>query len=273
MTDEEPVSGALIQRAAPVQVEIQPGSDGRTVEAYATVYNREAEIRDHEGHYLERIAPGAFKRAINRAKPQGSRPYWKTQVYFNHARTALGTASERWQDPVGVTQHIEEDSSGLLTVTRYLETEDGERALALIRGGAVQGQSFTGEIMRSDPMIRRGQRRAPGVDGKLPVVTRTELGLREYGPTPSPAYEDAVILGVRSLDLSDLLTRPDAVRALRDLLAAAPSEDSAPPGAGSDEPLAADDDSTVPVAARSALPPTPSKRRLSVALRARGINP
>jgi HK97 family phage prohead protease len=267
MTDEA-LRGGIIQRAVPVEVEIQSGSDGRTVEAYAAVYGRDAEIHDHEGHYLERVAPGAFKRAINRAKPQGSRAHWKTQVYFNHARTALGTASERWQDPVGVTQHIEEDSTGLLTVTRYLETEDGERALALIRGGAVQGQSFTGEIMRSDPMLRNGQRRRPGPDGKLPTVTRTELGLREYGPTPSPAYEDAVILGVRSLDLSELLTRPDSVRALRDLLNAAPDEDSAPPGADSDESLAAVDDSP---ARRSSLPTDPFQRRLSAALRARGI--
>lgn len=264
---------ALIVRTAPVQVEIQSGSDGRTVEAYAAVYDRDAEIHDHEGHYKERIAQGAFKRAINRAKPQGSRTHWKTQVYFNHARTALGTASERWQDPVGVTQHIEEDSTGLLTVTRYLETEDGERALALIRGGAVQGQSFTGEIMRSSPPLRHGQRRRPGPDGQLAVVTRTELGLREYGPTPSPAYEDAVILGMRSLDLSELLASPDAVRSLRDLLNAAPTsdevEDSAPPGADPEGSLAAEDDSPV----RRSAPHDPFQRRLSVALRARGINP
>jgi hypothetical protein len=33
---------------------------------------------------------------------------------------------------------------------------------------------------------------------RLPVITRTELGLREYGPTHSPAYEGAGIIAVRS---------------------------------------------------------------------------
>ena len=261
----------FISRAVPVEIEVK--GDGRTVEAYATVYGVPTEIHDHEGHYLEEISFGAFKRAINRAKPQGSRTAWKTQVYFNHARTPLGTPSERWQDPIGVTQHIEEDSTGLLTVTRYLSDENGERALTMIREGAVQGQSFTGEIMRSTPELRRGQRRRPGPDGTLQKVTRTELGLREYGPTPSPAYEEAVILGMRSLDLSDLLARPEQVRALRDLLDVAPHEDSTDEGADSDESLAAVTDSPAPVAARSAPHDDPQLRRLSVALRARGINP
>lgn len=261
----------LIQRAVPVEIEVK--GDGRTVEAYATVYDVDAEIHDHEGHYKERITRGAFKRAINRAKPQGSRTAWKTQVYFNHARTPLGTPSERWQDPIGVTQHIEEDSTGLLTVTRYLSDENGERALTMIREGAVQGQSFTGEIVRSTPELRRGQRRRP-IGGELETVTRTELGLREYGPTPSPAYEEAVILGMRSLDLSRLLDRPDAVRALRELLDAAPDEDSADEGADPDGPSPEDEDSPAPVAAARSTPPdNPLQRRLSVALRARGINP
>lgn len=261
----------FIQRAVPVEIEVK--GDGRTVEAYATVYNVDAEIHDHEGHYKERIVQGAFKRAINRAKPQGSRTAWKTQVYFNHARTPLGTPSERWQDPIGVTQHIEEDSTGLLTVTRYLSDENGERALTMIREGAVQGQSFTGEIMRSTPELRRGQRRRPRHDGELEVVTRTELGLREYGPTPSPAYEEAVILGMRSLDLSSLLGKPDAVRALRELLDGAPDEDSPDEGADPDGSLAAEHDSPVIEAARSVPPDDPFRRHLSAALRARGINP
>ena len=36
------------------------GGDGRTVEAYAAVFNDPAEIHDYEGHYIEVIDPAAF---------------------------------------------------------------------------------------------------------------------------------------------------------------------------------------------------------------------
>jgi hypothetical protein len=50
-------------------------------------------------------------------------------------------------------------------------------------------------MIQSNP--RRGPYRARG--GELPTVTRNEIALREYGPTPFPAYEDAAIVGVRAL--------------------------------------------------------------------------
>ena len=40
------------------------GGDGRTVEAYAAVFNTAAEIHDHEGHYLEEIDPAAFNNVL-----------------------------------------------------------------------------------------------------------------------------------------------------------------------------------------------------------------
>ncbi len=269
MTTDAPavVPGGFIHRSVPVEATVQ--SDGRTVEAYAAVYDVYAEIRDHEGHYLEALSDRAFKRAIDRAKPQGSRDYWLTSVFYNHARTLHGTPSERYSAPIGVTKHIESDSRGLLTVTRYSDTDLGNEILSLVRDGAIRAQSFTGQILKSSPMIRRGQLRRAGADGQLPKVVRTELGLTEYGPTPMPAYQEAEIVGVRSLDLSELLRNPDATRALRDLLVSTPAEDQETAGADPDGSLAADDS---PNPGRSVRPDDPFKRRLSAALRARGIN-
>jgi phage head maturation protease len=34
--------------------------------------------------------------------------------------------------------------------------------------------------------------------GACQLVTRQEINLREYGPTPFPAYSDAAIMGVRA---------------------------------------------------------------------------
>lgn len=248
----------FIHRSVPVELTVD--EDGREVTAYAAVFGVPAEVRDHEGHYLETIDKGAFTRAINRAKPQGGRDYWLTSVFYNHGMTLYGTPSERFSVPVGMTRHIEADTRGLLTVTRYSETPLGDEILQLVKDGAIKAQSFTGAIVRSDPNLRRGQTHRTTA-GKLPTVNRLELGLKEYGPTPVPVYSDAEIVGVRSVDLA-------AVRALgAALLSAAPeTQVLADTGADSPEPLAAEVDSTV---GRSAQ--IPFRRSLEVALHARGI--
>lgn len=254
----------FIHRLVPLDAEIK--SDGRTVEAYAAVFDVPAEIRDHQGHYNEVIDPAAFNRVINRAKPQGGRDYWLTKVFYNHGMTLHGTPSEEASVPVGRTEHIETDAKGLLTVTRYLDDPFSQKILGAIREGAITAQSFTGQIVRSDPNTVGRRQHARTRDGQLPTVRRLELGLTEYGPTPVPAYANAEVVGVRSVPLFKDL------RALRALLDSAPEdddvdlEDSEPDDAVSDETLVADDS---PV--RRSHPHDQFQRRLEVALRARGI--
>ena len=253
---------AFIHRSVPVELSVD--EDGREVTAYAAVFGVPAEVRDHEGHYLENIDKGAFTRAINRAKPQGGRDYWLTSVFYNHGMTLYGTPSERFSAPIGMTRHIEADSRGLLTVTRYSETSLGDEILQLVRDGAIKAQSFTGQIVRSDPNLRRGQTHRP-TGGKLPTVTRLELGLKEYGPTPVPVYSDAEIVGVRSMDLA-------AVRALGAALLSAAPEQDAPASAGNDaapnEALVADGSPSLEERPAQQIP---FKRSLEAALMSRGI--
>ena len=173
------------------------GGDGRTVEAYAAVFGQEAEIQDHEGHYIEVIEPTAFSRAIDHAqRARGGFP-GSVKVLYNHGMTIQGTASERFSMPIGVPVDIRAEARGLLTRTRYSETPLADEVLENIRSGAITSQSFTGRIMRSDPQLRRGDRHRPDSTGALRTVRRTELGLREYGPVLWPAYSGAEILGVR----------------------------------------------------------------------------
>jgi HK97 family phage prohead protease len=201
---------ALISRATPVEVK----AEGRTVEAYAAVFRSRVPIVDLQGEYEEEIDGAAFNRAIDHARPQGSRAEWRTGVFYNHAMTLHGTPSERWSVPIGRTTHLEADSTGLLTVTEYADTPTGNEILDLIKARVIRAQSFTGAIYRSDPQLARGQRYRPGRDGVRPHVRRLELGLREYGPTPVPAYEDAEIVGVRAALLAAVLEDPAAIRSL-----------------------------------------------------------
>src|SRR5439155_12932680 len=78
----------------------------------------------------------------------------------------------------------------------YNRTPLADEVLEAIKEGAITGQSFSGRMLQSTP--KRGPFR-PSRGGELPTVTRSEIALREYGPTPFPAYEDASIMGVRAL--------------------------------------------------------------------------
>lgn len=170
-------------------------SSGRVVEAYMTVFDEPAEIRDHQGHYTEDIDRAAFNKRI--ADLERSRNgFAAAKVFYNHGMTIHGTPSDRYSMPTAVCEGIRVDTRGPITRSRYLDTPLGNEVLEMWRSGAVTAQSFTGAIIRSSPELRRGEQYRPR-NGQLPRVRRLELGLREYGPTPFPAYQGAELVGVR----------------------------------------------------------------------------
>lgn len=161
--------------------------DGRTVEAYAAVFDTPAEITDQHGHYTEVIARTAFNRTLAHGID-------RVGVFYNHAMTMHGTPAEGANSvPIGSPVDIRVDGKGLRTVTRFNRGELADAVLEAIRNGDIKGYSFRGRIFKSSP-----ERVPRSRGGALPTVTRTELGLSEYGPTPSPAYRDASILAMRS---------------------------------------------------------------------------
>lgn len=172
------------------------GGDKRTVEAYCAVFDSPAEINDQHGRYREVIHRSAFTRAI-------SRGINSVQVYFNHGMRIDGSPSDLGSVPIGHPLEIRPDGKGLLTITRYNRSELADATLEAIRNGDIKGYSFRGRILRSDP--ERVPRVRPG--GELPTVLRKELGLTEYGPTPSPYYADASVVAVRSAENGSWISR------------------------------------------------------------------
>lgn len=170
-------------------------SSGRVVEAYMTVFDEPTEIRDHQGKYREIIDRAAFNKRI--ADLQRSRNgFAAAKVFYNHGMTIHGTPSDRHSMPVAVCEEIRVDSRGPVTRSRYLDTPLGNEVLEMWRSGAITAQSFTGAIIRSSPELQRGRTYEPR-GGQLQTVRRLELGLKEYGPTPFPAYQGAELVGVR----------------------------------------------------------------------------
>lgn len=222
--------GYSLLRSYPLEdISIQRGGDGRTVEAYAAVWDTPTEVRDQHGHYVEIIARGAFDKTI---RERGDR----IPVFYNHGQNAQGGPSDAYSVPIGRSMQVKAESRGLWTLSRYNNGPDADRVLEAIRNGAITSQSFRGRVYKSvDGPRGRG----------LKTITRTELGLTEYGPTPSAVYEGAHILAVRSREqaIARLLLAaeldPDQLLELaRTSTTPQEPETATPnPGAGTDEPL------------------------------------
>jgi HK97 family phage major capsid protein len=167
--------------------------DGRTVVAYAAAFGKPTEIWDQDGHYTEENHPHSFNKTV---ADRGVR----FGAFYHHGRTLQGTPSERGSVPIGRPALVQPDGKGLLTHTVYNRTQLADDVLDSIRNGDPMGMSYTGAYLQSDP--GNGPFRARS-DGSLPHVVRKEIALIEFGPTPTPAYEDAEILGVRAAQLRE----------------------------------------------------------------------
>jgi HK97 family phage prohead protease len=232
-------------------ISIRSDGTGRTVEAYAAVFDQPAEIVDFEGHYMEQIGRNAFNQTIKR---NGGR----FPVFYNHGRTIGGTPSDMASLPLGSSTDVMPDAKGLRTVTRYNANPLADQVLESIRNGDIRGMSWSGRIISQDIKTpRTGFRAKP--DGTLTLVTRTEIALKEFGPTPFPAYVGADIVGVRSLDLVrsiEEMSDEDRVRLahLLTLPAARPDEDAARDAGTSTEVPGSDEPSAdMPPSGRSAM--------------------
>jgi phage head maturation protease len=191
-------SAASYVRSFPLEdLSVRTTRDGRIVEAYLAVFDTPAEIHDQDGHYNEELDSVVFNRAISDARPQGSRTNWRVGVFYNHGMTIMGTPSDRHSMPVAVPMDIKTDGHGVRATDKYHRSQFCDEIIEGLESGAIPGYSFSGHFRRSNPLIPRGGFR-PDRGGKLPTVRRMESTLREYGPTPFPAYADAAVLGLRS---------------------------------------------------------------------------
>ena len=166
---------------------VRSDGDGRTVEAYAAVFNSPAEIRDTDGHYMEELARTSFDKTISERGTD-------FMVLFNHGKTPYGTPDGNLSIPIGVPVEVSRDDKGVFTATRYLDNPLADSILDGIKQRAIRGYSFTGRTIKS--MKSRATTR-----GGLPTIMRNEIAMREYGPGLFPYYTGASILATRSASM------------------------------------------------------------------------
>lgn len=214
---------------------------GRTVTAYATVYNTPVEVdgfyyiaddpfEDDYGPHLEQIRRSAFDKTIRER-------HLDFQVLFNHGMDIFGNPAERYAMPLGTPLKVESDARGLLTVTRYAATPLADEVIELINNGSIRGQSFRGRVINASLTPRKSE-------SDLDLVEFTEIALKEYGPCTFPKYPEATMESVRADAIKDRIERltPKERELLIARLSVTPSEAAAStsePGPTPVEPPAA----------------------------------
>lgn len=217
-----------------VEFRAEPSDDGLTLEGYGAVFNAETVIESWEGAFVERIAPGAFKRSLGQRTPV---------LQFDHGQHPLIGSL-----PIGVIRSIREDSHGLKVRARLSDNWLVEPVRDAIRDGAITGMSFRFRVLR-DSWKKRGDQN---------VRTIQEVELYEVGPVVFPAYEQTTV-GVRSRAALTALQDPEVRAEIARLLASGTDLRSL---ADVDTPpeTARVDDAPAPAAGHAEHPPTKNAR-------------
>lgn len=181
---------AVAPRLSGIEVRADGDGDGPAhLTGHFSVFNVWYEINSwFEGRFLERIAPGAFKRTFN-AAAAASDPH-RIQVLLEHGYDP--TVGDK---PLGVWGELREDSTGAFYDVELFDEASYVRDLMPAFRSGVYGSSFRFRVIVDE------WNDEPGVSDHNPegIAERTirEMRVFEFGPTVFPASPTATA-GLRS---------------------------------------------------------------------------
>lgn len=153
------------------EFEIRESADGMTFEGYAAVFNSDSQPLP----FIERIAPGAFKRSLQSRN--------EVKLLWNH------DSGEPLASVRGGTLKLTEDAHGLKVQARLANTTRGRDVAELIRSKTIDSMSFGFSVI-NDTWSQDGNTR-----------TLNAVRLFEVSVVSAPAYEaTAGTVSVRSAD-------------------------------------------------------------------------
>lgn len=157
------------RRVFPIEVRAadEAAAEKKTLRGYAAVFNKDSE--EMMG-FIERIAPGAFKKTIQEGDV---RAFWNHNPDYVMGRTKSGTL------------RLSEDKTGLAVEIDPPDTPTMRDFVASIERGDVDQMSFGFQVVKDSWEH----------DRKRDLVTRTLLEVRlfEVSPVAIPAYPDTSI--------------------------------------------------------------------------------
>ncbi len=156
-----------------------------TLSGHFAVFDRWTEIDSPlEGHFLERVAPGAFSKTFAENRKN-------MRVLLNHGKDpSVGLK------PLGPIRTLEEDSTGAYYEVALLDTSYNRDLVPGLKDGQF-GASFRFSI-REENLTQFPERSKTNPLG-LPESTIREAKVKEFGPCTFGQYEGATA-GLRSLN-------------------------------------------------------------------------
>jgi uncharacterized protein len=152
----------------------------KILEGRAVPFGEWGHVRTNAGEFMERHAPGSFKRS--------------TQQSGRHAPLMLFHDSRSF--PIGHAEEWRHDDDGLHGVWSLNDTDAAQTAAALAANGDLRGLS-----VGFDPLDDRWNDPADWPGGRAPNmdwVTQHQNRLVEVSVTPAPVFTSAEVLAVRS---------------------------------------------------------------------------
>lgn len=217
MENELPRVGDIYRAAFPsLEVIERDAEEAPVLTMRFALFNRWTEIDSpFEGHFMERVAPGAFTKSI------------KENLSNVRAILSHGKDPSMGNTVLGKIESIEEGADGADGRVSLFRSLPG-LLLDGLRAG-VYGSSFRGNPVKSQFEYRPSPS-AHNPDG-LPEVTRQEIRLRDIGPTPFAAYAETTAMVRCDTDevvLRNLLDQTELVRSLLQQGAATLDRDEEP---------------------------------------------
>lgn len=229
------------------------GEEGPVMVGHFAVFNRWTEINSvFEGRFLERFAPGAFRKTFRENRD-------RMRVLFQH-----GYDPQVGDKPLGPIRELREDDRGAYYEVPLLDAPYvREQILPGLERG-LYGASFRFRAVRED--INDSPGRSEHNPEGVPERTVREAQVMEFGPVTFPAYPDASA-GIRSVTDEFVVGRyarsPERLRELLDRVDARADEPDDEDG----ELHASDDEGTPDL--MSTFPVAVARRRLELLARRR----
>lgn len=173
----------LIRADMRTQPATREEGDGRTLFGHFSAFNRWYEIDSWEGHFLERVAPGAFAKTIAEGRD-------KMRVLYDH-----GNDPQLGNKPLGPIRELREDDVGAYYEVPLIDTSYNRDFVIPALDAGLLGASFRFRTIRDD-WDDHPQRSSHNPHG-IPERTLTEVAVPEFGPVTFGASQ-AATAGVRS---------------------------------------------------------------------------
>lgn len=176
-----------------------------TLTGHFSVFNTWTEINSiFEGRFLERIAPGAFRKSFKSDRAQ-------MRALFQH-----GYDPQVGDKPLGPIVDLREDDKGAYYEVELLDTEYVRELIPGLEAG-LYGASFRFRVMREEWVDEPEP--SPTNPNGLPERTIKEAHVMEFGPVTFGAYPEATA-GIRSLTdefvIERFASRPKRLREIVD---------------------------------------------------------